>query len=412
MIVICEECGKKYRIDTSKIKEKEVYFKCKSCNHVNRVINIVTENKEDPGTQMGLSPSPPSSNAPSLTEPETTQPAVSDPSTSEFHFQTAQEVPENDTETTRQPQREKPLKLSPQRRGIGIWFKMLVLFLVIPLVIIGLASYLYLQQLNTLSDLLIEESTGLVSDMSESIIAETGWFASSQAALYLKTHSDLEKESFNNESAFKRLIQKKIGLTGYTFLFSLSDENTPSNIWVHPQDNVIGQPLSEVMQKSLGRHYTEFEKILHQFKNSDVIEADGYFIQPDRKGKNRQKYIYMTPVEGTNFILAATTFIDEFTLPVLNLEKSARRTTQQIQHYIIGILIGMLVLVGLFVILYSHRLSSQIRSLTDAANRISVGELDEEIRATSGDEIGELADAISRMQDSIRLSIERLRKRR
>ena len=34
MIVICEECGKKYRIDPSKIKGKAASFKCRVCTHV------------------------------------------------------------------------------------------------------------------------------------------------------------------------------------------------------------------------------------------------------------------------------------------------------------------------------------------------------------------------------------------
>jgi HAMP domain-containing protein len=50
--------------------------------------------------------------------------------------------------------------------------------------------------------------------------------------------------------------------------------------------------------------------------------------------------------------------------------------------------------------------------LTDVADRISIGELGMEVKTTSKDEIGELAEAIARMQDSIRLSIERLRRRR
>jgi len=53
-----------------------------------------------------------------------------------------------------------------------------------------------------------------------------------------------------------------------------------------------------------------------------------------------------------------------------------------------------------------------IKSLTDVADRISVGELGMEVKTTSRDEIGDLAEAIARMQDSIRLSIERLRRRR
>ena len=40
------------------------------------------------------------------------------------------------------------------------------------------------------------------------------------------------------------------------------------------------------------------------------------------------------------------------------------------------------------------------------------GEMDAQIPVTSRDEIGDLAEAIGRMQESIRLSIERLRRRR
>jgi len=33
MIVFCEECGKKYRIDPAKIKGTAASFKCRSCSH-------------------------------------------------------------------------------------------------------------------------------------------------------------------------------------------------------------------------------------------------------------------------------------------------------------------------------------------------------------------------------------------
>jgi len=50
--------------------------------------------------------------------------------------------------------------------------------------------------------------------------------------------------------------------------------------------------------------------------------------------------------------------------------------------------------------------------LTDLAQRISIGDLDAEVDIKSKDEIGDLYDAIVRMQESIRLSMERLRRRR
>jgi HAMP domain-containing protein len=71
-----------------------------------------------------------------------------------------------------------------------------------------------------------------------------------------------------------------------------------------------------------------------------------------------------------------------------------------------------LLFVGIIVSFYGYRLAGRIKSLTEVADRISVGELDAEIKTKSDDEIGDLAEAISRMQESVRLSIERLRKRR
>ena len=49
MIIICEGCGKKYRVDPSKIKEMTARFKCKSCDHILTVTKPIEkeELKED-----------------------------------------------------------------------------------------------------------------------------------------------------------------------------------------------------------------------------------------------------------------------------------------------------------------------------------------------------------------------------
>ena len=71
-----------------------------------------------------------------------------------------------------------------------------------------------------------------------------------------------------------------------------------------------------------------------------------------------------------------------------------------------------LLLIGIIVFIYVHRLTGKIKLLTEVAERISLGELEMEVETKSGDEIGELAEAIARMQDNIRLSIERLQRGR
>lgn len=76
------------------------------------------------------------------------------------------------------------------------------------------------------------------------------------------------------------------------------------------------------------------------------------------------------------------------------------------------ILLGITALVVVIIAWFLGRaIGSPIRKLTEVAERISVGDMGAEIKIKSRDEIGNLAEAILRMQDSLRLAIERLRRR-
>ncbi|HOT00919.1 MAG TPA: HAMP domain-containing protein, partial [Acidobacteriota bacterium] len=58
------------------------------------------------------------------------------------------------------------------------------------------------------------------------------------------------------------------------------------------------------------------------------------------------------------------------------------------------------------------RMTKPIEMITEAANKISLGDLDVPIQVkTGGDEIGRLADSLDRMRISLKSAIERLRKR-
>jgi methyl-accepting chemotaxis protein len=71
-----------------------------------------------------------------------------------------------------------------------------------------------------------------------------------------------------------------------------------------------------------------------------------------------------------------------------------------------------LVIVVLISLFSARAIVSPIKELTDAANRISVGEMDVEIITRSKDEVGDLAEAVTRLQDSVRISISRLQRLR
>jgi ABC-type amino acid transport substrate-binding protein/HAMP domain-containing protein len=100
------------------------------------------------------------------------------------------------------------------------------------------------------------------------------------------------------------------------------------------------------------------------------------------------------------------------TQAVKEMRTSSQNIRQTAVRTLIIIIGSTIVLIIFLVFLFGRQLTGSIKYLSGVADRISVGELDVEIKIASKDEIGELAQAISRMQDSLRLSLDRLRKRK
>ena len=385
MIVICEECGKKYRLDVSKIKGSAARFKCRVCTHLIMV-------------------SKPQSASPAA--------AAEDVSATETAAETAgKQASKTAPDITLERSATERSQIRPVRKmgAFNLRTKMVLLFLFIPLVLMIGASLLYLWQLEQMSALLTKESTKIVNQMAEDKIADLSTAVAIQCRLYLLAHPELKKEDFMNDMGFKTLAVQKVGLTGYTALYEMPDPENVWRTWAHVNPKIIGIDMS-TLKKPLGRNFPGFWKIFTGVKGGK--RSQGYYTWQDKDGKFRDKFMVCTPVAGTPFVVAATTYLDEFTGPIKLMESRAEILTEKTRLITYAILGGTLLLIGIIVSIYGHRLTGRIKSLTDVAERISIGDLEIEVEAQSRDEIGELAEAISRMQDSIRLSIERLRRRR
>ncbi|MDP3283555.1 MAG: HAMP domain-containing protein [Desulfobacterales bacterium] len=287
---------------------------------------------------------------------------------------------------------------------------MILLFFVLPIIIVAAAGILYLQQMSSLSNLLTEQSAESVKEMSEDLVKEKARATAKQINMYLSSHPELNKEDFSYEMNFRLIAVQKVGVTGYTCLYSIPDEQGVSSLWVHPNAKLIGVDLPKVMQKALGKEYQRWWTIYEGAYKGQ--ESYGYYIWKDADGALREKFMVCSPVEGTPYVVAATATYDEFTRPIKVMETRAQKLIGNAKYIISAIIIGTIILIGLIVSIYGNLLVNKIRSLTDLAQRISIGDLDAEVGIKSKDEIGDLYDAIVRMQESIRLSMERLRRRR
>lgn len=385
MIIICEECGKKYRIDPSKIKGAAARFKCRVCTHMIMVSKPQAASSAD--SQVDLS---------------ATDTAIASADT---------EAPAARPEIKLDSSAAERISVKSARKSglMNLRTKMLLLFFFVPLILMIGASLLYLWQLDKMSALLTNESTKIVNQMAEDKIADLSTAVAIQCRLYLLANPELNKEDFMNDMGFKTLAVQKVGLTGYTALYEMPDPDHIWRTWAHVNPKIISIDMS-TLKKPLGRNFAGFWKIYTGVKGGK--RSQGYYTWQDKDGKFREKFMVCTPVAGTPFVVAATTYLDEFTGPVKLMETRASLLTEKTRLISWAILGGTILLIGVIVLIYGHRLTGKIKSLTDVAERISIGDLGIEIETQSRDEIGELAEAISRMQDSIRLSIERLRRRR
>jgi predicted Zn finger-like uncharacterized protein len=387
MIVICEECGKKYKIDPSKIKGRAAGFKCRTCSH----LIVVSKPASAPIQPQPVAGSEPASEA----------------IPTEVGGGTAVGAPDGE-------------KIKPaagntdawKRRkagGFGLRVKMLLLFLFLPMILVAGASLLYLWQLETVPDLLVRESTNIVNRLAEEGIAGTATSTAMQCKLYLASHPDLIREDFNEDMGFKTLAVQKVGTKGYTALYELPGADGIWRTWAHINAEIIGVDMN-TLQKTLGKNFSAFWKVYSAVKGGKM--SQGYYTWQDTDGKFRDKFMVCVPIAGTRFVIAATTYVDEFTEPVKLMQSRAKTLTDRARLITWTILGATLLLIGLSVYIYSHRLTGNLKSLTEAAERISVGESGVDIEIKSKDEIGELAEAIAKVQESIRLSAERLQRQR
>ena len=286
---------------------------------------------------------------------------------------------------------------------------MFFLFFLVPIICIAAAGWLYIQQLNSLSSLITERSYNAVNKMAEDLIELKARTVANQCKIYLDAHPDLRKEDFQKNQEFREIAVQKVGKTGYTGVYDLKEVDGGCRTWAHVNPKIIGVDMRK-LKKSLGDHFGPFWKIWSGVTRKK--SSQGYYNWRDADQKIRAKYAVCKPIPGTPYAVGATTYMDEFTQPMETLQERAEAKTQATRNTILAILAATIVLIGFIVAFYGYRLTGRIQSLTDVADRISVGELDADIGVTSGDEIGDLGEAVARMQDSIRLSIERLRKRR
>jgi len=261
-------------------------------------------------------------------------------------------------------------------------------------------------RLTELSRVSLEESKNSLDKLAEQIIKEKALDVATQIEIYVKLNPRLKKEDLAKDPWLKQIAVQKVGETGYTAVHDTRGIN-----YFHSNPQLVGTDLHDLAEK-----LPAFWKILEASMKGP---ASGTYDWKDADGKVRPKYMYLTPVKGTDLIVASTTYIEEFSKPSRSIEAKmkqieARFLDEYGRKFVLFYLVILAVLVALLAViyLYSRSVVLPIRTLSEVADRISMGELNTVIDINTKGEIGLLAESIERMQVSIKAAIERLQKRR
>jgi len=260
--------------------------------------------------------------------------------------------------------------------------------------------------LKDLSATSLKESKSALDRLGEKVIQEKAKDVATQMEIFIKSHAKMKKEDFSRDPWLKDIAVQKVGETGYTAIHDDKGIN-----YFHTNPKIVGTDLHDLSTK-----LPAFWKILEASLKGPAF---GYYDWKDADGKIRPKYMYLSPVKDTDLIVAATTYIDEFSKPTKAIEEKMKKIERgyldeyekKFQMFYLVIVAALIVLL-VVIYFYSRSVIRPILYLSEIADKISMGELDTPIRIKAKGEVGVLAESIERMQTSVKTAIERLQKRR
>lgn len=220
---------------------------------------------------------------------------------------------------------------------------------------------------------------------------------------YFQLHN-VSPEKLNEDPALIDISAEKVGDTGYTAIF----ECKTGIIRVHPNSELINKNLS-FLKEQLPAFWTIWDDAVKNCK-----EIDGYYKWIDPDGKIRDKYMALHPVEGTNYMIATTTYIDDFTKPVDNLKTeislglgkthdNLMKIKNRSSFLIVGVGIFLIIIVFFVTLFIVREMLKPIIQLKLATNKIKDGEFDF-VKVSSNDEIGDLSNDFNEMVISMKKS--------
>ncbi len=355
MLVICEDCAKKYNIDESLIKGDKARFSCQECGHI-----IVVKK--------------PAKNESAQADAQDKQQAEEKPMSDEEAMAKLAEMESPEPEPSAAGATTAPASspaVAARGKGTPIGVFIFLSLLIGFVTVAGAFAYLYLQYVPQIINHQVELRTQALSQSFSGVIKKPLLLRN-----YLQVNKEARRTSKLPGVAYAAVVNKKgIVIAGFFSDLNRFDKQFATQV------KEKGFPAEILSQNRLEPGVEEEHAALTI--GGQEIHDEAVAI-PDTSGEVHVG-IYVSEVDDA----IHNALVSPLTMTVA----------------------GIILLVGLFILIFLTRtISKPMRELTDVANRISLGEMDLTVQPKGPREMRELAVAFERMRYSIKAAMDRLRR--
>jgi len=451
MDIICDVCGKKYRVDETKMKGQKAKVKCKACDH----IMVVTKPAPEPPVEPPIPP-----RAPEVPEPEVSRStAVSERPTEQEPMQrsSSEEIPST--------------LYGGQKVRFGLFGKIITVMLIVSLLPFAIFWGITLRETNERirSDteaLMAQTAQGLGNQVNgwinnnvsilrtaaklseiasmdglqqkpvlETIQKQYPWmylvFTVGTDGINVARSDDVPLKDYSDRQYYKDIVRGK-NLSWQTLIGKTSKK--PALVLAVPikssDDETIGVMAAAMTVDDISKSIATWKtgNTGHAF----LVDEKGYVVaHPNRQYVAKRENLNSHPLIANYRKKGWTTITTRFktsngqpalghvrsnnygwALALQQEESEVFSALNRVQKFALTLLGCTILLVSVIAWFSARAIVTPVMKLTDAAERMSLGELNVKIDIKSRDEIGLLAQAIGRMQTSLRLAMNRLRRKR
>ncbi|MDD5645370.1 MAG: SpoIIE family protein phosphatase [bacterium] len=237
-------------------------------------------------------------------------------------------------------------------------------------------------------DSLRQKAESLIQLKAESVAREIG--------IYLQ-NNPVELENNLNYKPLMDIAVQDVGITGYTDVFDRSGRSL-----MHPNKDVVGRNYSEWKDD-----FPQMWELVQEAVRNGSCKGYYTFLEKD-SGKPKEKYLCVTSVQGTGYLVCATTYIDEFFQPLEDVRTEIDNFSAFFRKKAIIVMTGIMLAFCLLAFFVSGYITRPLSKLAEAVGHLGKGDFDSEMRFGGSREIYMLSDKYNEMLKDLRRYIDEI----